>query len=445
MTYFTVITTNWEINMGWYQTIKKINGHSYLYRQRTYRVAGKVKTESQYIGPAAGDGEAGKTAILYHGARNGLDGSPVPSDAGNLGAGFYLAPKERAEAFSKFDPKVAADPAYHESAKPNYGGEVIAFDLNQLNLKTVAGWKEYYDMADEVLETDKGYVTDQDKDELREQLEEQGYDGIEIRDKPWDGSAAPETVIFPNSVCKLKQTMPGDIERKSANKKQTPKVSKPKRKRGRPKTPPRPKPANHKETFRVQRWIRNRKDISFVGMQRENTRVEKLMRNMAIDPNECKPLRIWPGHTVKSVTWFTGYFVMGPPGKHRTAFRKEIRRAHAKRWLDGLKKSDRARYKEFKKSMKTCTRKNWDIAAIDKMGEMIGSGYSRTSKKYAKEHFRMQAILKNNYKKYRSMGILHTMSGAKRKQRLKCLACVRRAKVAKSNYEQVKNLKTFFN
>ena len=168
------------------------------------------------------------------------------------------------------------------------------------------------------------------------------------------------------------------------------------------------------------------------------------MRKMAIDPYELKPLRIWPGRSVRSVNWFTGYFVMGPPGKHRTAFRREIRRAHAKRWLDGLKKFDRARYKEFKKTMKACTRKNWDIAAIDRMGEIIGSGYNRTSKKYAKEHFRMQAIVKKNYERYRSMGILYTLSGTKRKQRLKCLACVRRAKVAKSNYEQVQALKSFF-
>ena len=35
--------------MGWYNSVKKINGHHYLYRQRTYRLAGKVKTESLYI------------------------------------------------------------------------------------------------------------------------------------------------------------------------------------------------------------------------------------------------------------------------------------------------------------------------------------------------------------------------------------------------------------
>ena len=433
--------------MGWYQTVKKINGNSYLYRQRTYRVAGKVKTESQYICPTSGDGEAGqgtKTSTLYHGARNGFNGAPVPSVSGNLGAGFYLAPRERAEAFSKFDPKIAAEPAYQEGVEPDYQGELIAFDLGDLNLKTVAGWEEYYEMAKDVLENDQDYVTDQDKDVIRERLQAQGFDGIEIRDKPWDGSASPETVIFPNSVSKLKQTTLHRPTKQETVSTAPKKSSAPKKKRGRPKTPERPKRENHKETFRVQKWVRNRKDISYVGMQRENARVENLMRKMNIDPNNCKPLRIWPGRTVRSITWFTGYFVMGPPGKNRTAFRREIRRAHAKRWLDGLKKSDKSRYKEFKTSMKACTRKNWDIAAIVKMGEIIGSGYNRTSKKYAKEHYRMQAIVKNNYKKYRSMGILHTLSGAKRKQRLKCLACVKRAKVAKSNYEQVKALKTFF-
>ena len=447
MVYLPLITTNREINMGWYQTVKKINGHRYLYRQRTYRVAGKVKTESQYIGPASGDGEVGnigKSAVLYHGARNGFSGIPVPSDDGRLGAGFYLAPKNRADAFSKFDPKIAAEPDYQEGLAPDYQGEVIAFDLNCLNLKTVAGWKEYYDLTDEVLETDKGYVTDQDKEHLRERLEELGFDGIEIRDKPWDGETCPETMIFPNSVSKLKQASAHKPTGAKASSQSPSPPTAPKKKRGRPMKTPVQKPENYKDTFRVQKWVRNREDISYVGMQRENARVEKLMRKMAIDPYELKPLRIWPGRSVRSVNWFTGYFVMGPPGKHRTAFRREIRRAHAKRWLDGLKKNDRDRYREFKKSMKACTRKNWDIAAIDKMGEIIGSGYNRTPKKYAKEHFRMQAIVKKNYEKYRSMGILHTLSGAKRKQRLKCLACVRRAKVAKSNYEQVKALKSFF-
>ncbi len=37
--------------MGWYIVRKKIKGNMYLYRQRTYREGGKVRTESQYLEP----------------------------------------------------------------------------------------------------------------------------------------------------------------------------------------------------------------------------------------------------------------------------------------------------------------------------------------------------------------------------------------------------------
>lgn len=40
--------------MPWYTVTKKRRGRSYLYRQRTYRAGGKVRTESQYIGPVDG-------------------------------------------------------------------------------------------------------------------------------------------------------------------------------------------------------------------------------------------------------------------------------------------------------------------------------------------------------------------------------------------------------
>lgn len=39
--------------MKWYKVTKKIAGKSYIYRQRTYREGGKVRTQSQYVG--AGD------------------------------------------------------------------------------------------------------------------------------------------------------------------------------------------------------------------------------------------------------------------------------------------------------------------------------------------------------------------------------------------------------
>jgi hypothetical protein len=36
--------------MGWYQVVKAIKGHRYLYAQRTWREGKKVRTESRYIG-----------------------------------------------------------------------------------------------------------------------------------------------------------------------------------------------------------------------------------------------------------------------------------------------------------------------------------------------------------------------------------------------------------
>ena len=41
--------------MDWYTVTKTIKGRPYLYRQRTYRVGDKVRTQSQYIGPAVGE------------------------------------------------------------------------------------------------------------------------------------------------------------------------------------------------------------------------------------------------------------------------------------------------------------------------------------------------------------------------------------------------------
>lgn len=37
--------------MGWYQVIKTVKGRKYRYRQRSFRVNGKVRTESKYLGP----------------------------------------------------------------------------------------------------------------------------------------------------------------------------------------------------------------------------------------------------------------------------------------------------------------------------------------------------------------------------------------------------------
>jgi hypothetical protein len=45
--------------MDWYIVIKTINGRRYKYRQKTWREGGRVRTRSEYIGPA-GDGEYAK-------------------------------------------------------------------------------------------------------------------------------------------------------------------------------------------------------------------------------------------------------------------------------------------------------------------------------------------------------------------------------------------------
>jgi hypothetical protein len=37
--------------MSWYTVVKTINRRRYKYRQRTYRAGGKVRTQSQYLGP----------------------------------------------------------------------------------------------------------------------------------------------------------------------------------------------------------------------------------------------------------------------------------------------------------------------------------------------------------------------------------------------------------
>ena len=36
--------------MGWYQVVKTVKGHKYLYLQTSWREGGKVKTKSKYLG-----------------------------------------------------------------------------------------------------------------------------------------------------------------------------------------------------------------------------------------------------------------------------------------------------------------------------------------------------------------------------------------------------------
>lgn len=55
--------------MAWYEIIKKIGGRSYLYKQRTYREGGRVRSQSQYIGPVSdvsNSGPMGETSTRHN-------------------------------------------------------------------------------------------------------------------------------------------------------------------------------------------------------------------------------------------------------------------------------------------------------------------------------------------------------------------------------------------
>jgi hypothetical protein len=47
--------------VGWYQVVKTIKGHRYVYQQRTWREGKHVRTESRYVGPADPEERAGSS------------------------------------------------------------------------------------------------------------------------------------------------------------------------------------------------------------------------------------------------------------------------------------------------------------------------------------------------------------------------------------------------
>ena len=206
--------------MGWYTVTKRIKGIAYLYRQRTYREGGKVKTESHYLGRADGGGRAGTvivksddtdeaksvpigvntTRYAFHGAREGFAGAPRPSEGGNLGAGFYLTTEARSELFAQHSSKVAA--FYADEVEPEFDGEVVEFDTRRLRCKEFNGWMDYFDTCGAMCGRD-GFVTPADQVTLRERFAAEGFDGIKIID-----DEHPELVVFPDAVAKLRQIDP---------------------------------------------------------------------------------------------------------------------------------------------------------------------------------------------------------------------------------------------
>lgn len=64
--------------MAWYTVTKKVKGRAYLYRQRSFRVGGKVRTESVYLGPAdGGGGGGGQSAATDEAQASAVAAEPV--------------------------------------------------------------------------------------------------------------------------------------------------------------------------------------------------------------------------------------------------------------------------------------------------------------------------------------------------------------------------------
>ena len=59
--------------MSYYNVTKTINGISYLYQQRTFREGDKVRTESNYIGPASSQNGKGSPKTTGGGIVNATE------------------------------------------------------------------------------------------------------------------------------------------------------------------------------------------------------------------------------------------------------------------------------------------------------------------------------------------------------------------------------------
>ena len=296
--------------MGWYTCVKKINGHRYLYRQRTWREQGKVKCESIYLGPVNGSER----------------GAGVP--------------------------------------------------------KTIS--------------TNENVIL--------------------IRRKP---EAPLRGGVIPVQGAETTGFMPI-----------TDKTEKP--------PPEIPKP-----TFRYQRYLKAREDLSEWSLEREHHRVEARMRASGVDPQKLRAIRLWKGREVKRRKSLFGYFVTIPMKGHKIAFRRAVREAHASRWLDGLQKQNKALYRELKRRSKKGKR-YWRTEQIKFLGQAIGNGYPKVLKKYKQADQKWTAILTAYRKQYKQMGILDRLTGKKAKQRKKVIWALEKAKDARADHERVAALGMLF-
>jgi hypothetical protein len=73
---FSIPSMLGRAGMDWYIVIKAIKGRRYRYRQKTWREAGRVRTSSEYIGPA------GQAPI--HRVPKGATAPPLPVTVARL-------------------------------------------------------------------------------------------------------------------------------------------------------------------------------------------------------------------------------------------------------------------------------------------------------------------------------------------------------------------------
>jgi hypothetical protein len=78
--------------MDWYIVVKTINGRRYRYRQKTWREGGRVRTRSEYIGPADGLARTKKSADLTGATTLPLPFPPHPTtfDARHVDAALKM-------------------------------------------------------------------------------------------------------------------------------------------------------------------------------------------------------------------------------------------------------------------------------------------------------------------------------------------------------------------
>jgi hypothetical protein len=177
--------------MGWSRVFKTINGHRYVYEQRTWREDGRVRTGGFYVGR-----ELRGPSAIFHGSRSTLQGRPRSSENATYGPGFYLASQTAAELYAMHDP----DQISSERLPPaKYNGAVYCFDTSDLRFLLIKNRLKYKLIASMLAGNDGDDLPEAAKIEAQLRWARQGYDGLTVLD-----SVKPATVVFPTSLHRVR-------------------------------------------------------------------------------------------------------------------------------------------------------------------------------------------------------------------------------------------------